>query len=117
MKCNLHHLVECWDQRLCEPEAEHQLGARHQQLRNQALEEGCRALVSDHVGDDLEATLSILEVAVLNTGLDNVERGGHDQRGASTSDGGDKVLRPGCGVVVLQGIEILLCSCGTTEEL
>jgi hypothetical protein len=59
----------------------------------------------------------VLEVAVLNTGLDHVERGGDNQGGASTADGGDEVLRPGGGVVILQFVDIFLGESGTTEEL
>lgn len=70
-----------------------------------------------HVGNDTEARLGVLEVAVLDTGLDHIERGGDDQGGASSADGGDEVLRPGGGVVVLQVVDVLLGKSGTTEEL
>jgi hypothetical protein len=73
--------------------------------------------VLHHVGNDAEAGLGVLEVAVLDTGLDHVERGGDDQGSAGTTDGSDEVLRPGGGIVVLEGVDVFLGECGTTEEL
>jgi hypothetical protein len=113
----LYNLAKGRDQGLSEPEAEDQLGTGHEKLGGETLEEGGEALVLHHVGNDAEAGLGVLEVTVLDTGLDHVERGGDDQGGASTADGGDEVLRPGGGVVVLQFVDILLGESGTTEEL
>jgi hypothetical protein len=113
----LYNLAKGRDQGLGEPEAEDQLGTGHEELGGEALEEGGEALVLHHVGNDAEAGLGVLEVAVLNTGLDHVERGGDNQGGASTADGGDEVLRPGGGVVILQFVDIFLGESGTTEEL
>lgn len=83
---SLYNLAESGNQSLCQPEAEDQLGTCHQQLGGQTLEEAGRALVLKHRGDDLEARFGVLEVAVLDTGLDDIEGSGHDQRSASTAD-------------------------------
>lgn len=113
----LQHLVESRDKGLCKPETEDELGAGHEQLRSKTFEEGRKSLVLGHVRHNPESRLLGLEVAVLNTSLDDIERGGDDQRGRGTGDGGDEVLGPGGGVVVAQAVEVLL-GCGTaTEEL
>lgn len=59
----------------------------------------------------------MLEVAVLDAGLDHVEGSGHDQGGTGTGDGGDEVLAPSGLVVLLQVIDILLGKGRSTEEL
>lgn len=104
----LQHLVEGGNQRLGEPEREHELGARHEKLRCQALEEASHALVLDHLGDDSEPALGVLEVPILDSGLDDVEGCGYKKRGRGTGDRGNKVLTPGCGVVVGQFVVVLL---------
>ena len=113
---SLYNLTESGNQSLCQPEAEDQLGTSHQQLGGQALEETGGALVLEHLRDNLEARLGVLEVAVLNTGLDHVQRSGDNQGGTGTADGGDKVLAPAGGVVVAQFVDVLLGEGGTTEE-
>lgn len=70
-----------------------------------------------HVGDNPEAALGVLEVPVLDAGLDHVERGGNDQGCTSTGDGSNEVLAPGGAVVVGQLVEVLLSSGRSTEQL
>lgn len=113
----LENLVERWDESLCQPEGEDKLGSCHEKLWGETLEETGHALVLGHVGDDAESRFVCLEVAVLNTGLDDIERGRYNQRSGCTSDGGDKVLGPGCGVVVGKLVEVFFGSSATTEEL
>ena len=105
------------DERLRQPEGEDELGARHEQLGDEALEEGAGALVLGHVGQDAEAALGVVEVAVLDAGLDHVEGGGDDEGGGGAGDGGDEVLEPGGFVVVLEGEEEFFCEGGAAEEL
>jgi hypothetical protein len=112
----LHDLVEGRDKGLGEPEGESELGTSHKQLGEQALEEGGRALVLEHVGDDASASLLDLEVAVLDAGLDDVERSRDNEGGGGTGDGSNEVLGPGSAVVVLELVEVLLGGGGTTEE-
>lgn len=108
--------VEGWDQSLCQPEGEDKLWSSHQQLWNETLEEGGSSLSADHVLDDLNTRLWVFEVAVLDAGLDDIEWSGDDQRGGSTSDGGDKVLEPGGLVVVIELEEVTLGESRSTEE-
>lgn len=134
------HVVKGRNQCLSQPERKRELGASHQKLSNwladvhlsrtiyardwsntylgnQSLEEGREALVPDHLGQDTEPTLRVVEVLVLDTGLDDVERSRHDQRGRRTSNGGNKVLEPRGLVVILETEDVLLGERGTTEEL
>lgn len=113
----LYNLAKSRDQGLGEPEAEDQLGTGHQELGGQALEEGGEAFILHHVGHNPEAGLRVLEVAVLDAGLDHIEGCRDDQRGASTTDRGDEVLGPGGLVVVLQGVDVFLGESRATEEL
>lgn len=59
----------------------------------------------------------MLEVAVLDTGLDHIQGGGDNQRGASTAYRGDKVLRPASLIVVCEGVDVFLGESRATEEL
>jgi hypothetical protein len=59
----------------------------------------------------------VLEVSVLDTGFDDVQGSGDDEGCAGAEDGGDEVLAPGCGVVVLEGEDVFFCEGGATEEL
>lgn len=86
-------------------------------LGNQTLEESGGTLILHHVGNDSETTLGVLKVAVLDTGLDDVEGSGDEEGGGGTGDGGDEVLEPRGLVVVLELEKVLLCEGGTTEEL
>lgn len=113
----LYNLAKGRDQSLCQPEAEDQLGAGHQQLGGETLEEAAHALVLGHVGNDSESRLGVLEVAVLNTGLDHVQGSRDNQRGTGTADGSDEVLGPRGLVVVLQAVDVLLGKGRSTEEL
>ena len=70
-----------------------------------------------HVGDDTETRLLGLEVAVLDTGLDDIERSRDDERSRGTGDGRDKVLEPGGAVVVGELVEVFLGSSATTKKL
>lgn len=110
------HLVEHGDQSLGEPEREDKLRASHEELGRQALEEGGDTFILDHVGDNTHATLRVLEVAVLDTGLDDIEGSRDDEGSSSTGNRGDEVLSPG-GLVVVLDAEGLLSEGGTTEEL
>lgn len=75
----LYNLAKGRDQGLCQPEAEDQFGAGHQQLGSKTLEEAAHTLMLGHLGNDAEAGLGVLEVAVLDTGLDHVQGSGDDQ--------------------------------------
>lgn len=108
--------METYNQSLGKPEAEDQLGSSHEKLGSQSLEESSEALVLCHVGDDSETTLRVLKVSHLNASLDNVKRGGDDKRSRGTADRSDKVLAPCSSVVVLEVVDVLLSSGGTTEE-
>lgn len=110
------HAIESRDKCLGEPEGEDELRAGHEKLWYQSLEETAHTLILGHVGQNLEAAFGVLEVSVLDTGLDDVERSGDNERGGSTTDGRDKVLEP-CGLVVVgQTEEVLLRESRTTEE-
>jgi len=71
--------------------------------------------VLGHVGENAETAFWVVEVPVLDTGLDNVQRGGDDERCRSTCNRGDEVLEPGCGVVVGQ-LEEIFFGGGRTAE-
>lgn len=86
-------------------------------LGHQSLEEGREALVLGHVGQNAEAGLGVVEVLVLDTGLDDIERSRDDERGRGTSNRSDKVLEPGSLVVVLELEHVLLGKGGTTKQL
>ena len=70
-----------------------------------------------HVGNNPETALGVLEVLVLDSGLDDVEGSGDDERSTGTGDRGNEVLRPGSGVVVGELVEVFLGCCRTTEQL
>ena len=80
------HLIKGRNQRLRQPKAKHQLRPRHQQLGGQPLEETGRPFLPRHPAQDLEAGLGVLEVAVLDPGLDHVERGRDEQGGGRAAD-------------------------------
>lgn len=86
-------------------------------LRHQTLEEAGEAFFAGHVGQDLEAALGVVKVAVLDARLDDVQGRRHDEGGRSTADRGDKVLVPGGLVVVLKTKDELLGKGRATEEL
>lgn len=109
--------IKSRDQRLRKPERKHQLGTGHEQLGHETLEEGAGALVLGHVGQDAEARLGVVKVAVLDAGLDDIEGGRNDKRRRSAGDGGDEVLEPRCLVVVVEAKEKFLRKGGTTKEL
>jgi hypothetical protein len=93
-------LAECGNQSLRKPEAEHQLWTSHQQLRDQAFEESRGTFVASHACNNAEPRLRVIEVSILNTRLNNVERSRNDEGGTSAADGSDEVLSPRCRVVV-----------------
>lgn len=113
----LYNLSKGRNQCLCQPEAEDQLGAGHQELRGQTLEETEGTLVLDHVRHNSEARLRVLKVAVLDAGLDHIQGCGHDQRSTSSAHRGHKVLGPAGRVVVLQIVDVFLGKSRSTEEL
>lgn len=110
------HLVKGRDQRLGQSKGEDELGAGSQQLGDQTLEEGSGALGGDHVLDDLQTGLGVVEVSVLDSGLDDIERGRDNQRGRGTKEGGDNVLAPGGLGVVLESQNVLLGKGVTSEQ-
>lgn len=114
---SLHNLSKRRDQSLCQPEAEHQLGSGHEQLRRQALEERGETLVLGHAGNNPESRFRVLEVAVLDPGLDDIKRGRHNQRSAGTEDGSHEVLCPRRRVVILEPEDIFFSEGRTTEKL
>jgi hypothetical protein len=105
------------NQSLCKPEREDQLGTSHKQLGDKSLKESSSTLVLGHVGENSETTLGVLEVAVLDTGLDDIERSGDDERGRGTGNGSNKVLEPASLVVILEVEKVLLGEGRTTEQL
>ena len=70
-----------------------------------------------HVGNNPETTLGVLEILVLDSGLDNVEGSRDNKRSTGTGDRGDKVLAPGSRVIVGKFVEILLSRRRTTKQL
>lgn len=86
-------------------------------LGDQALEEAAETLVLGHVGQNAEAALGVLEVAVLDTGLDHVKRSRDDKRGRGTGNRRNKVLEPRSLVVVLQVEEVLLGKGRASKQL
>lgn len=83
----------------------------------QSLEESRGTFVPRHIGQDAEAALGVVEVTILNTRLDDVERRRNNERGGGTGDRCNKVLEPSRLVIVLETEEELLGKGGTTEEL
>lgn len=83
----------------------------------QALEEARKAFLLRHVAQDPEAALGVLEVSVLDSGLDDIERGRDDERGRGTSNRGHEVLEPAGLVVVLEVEQVLLSESGASEQL
>lgn len=75
----LDHDIKRRDQCLRQPEREDEFGARHQQLGRETLEEGREPFLAGHVGQDAEPALGILEVAVLDSRFDHVQRRRHHQ--------------------------------------
>jgi hypothetical protein len=105
------------NQSLGKPEREDQLGASHKKLGDKSLEESSSTLVLGHVGEDSETTLGVLEVSVLDTGLDDIERSGDDKRGRGTGNRSNKVLEPAGLVVILKVEKVLLGEGRATEQL
>ncbi len=62
-----------------------------------------------HVSHDPETAFRILEVAVLDTGFDDIQGCGDDQRGRGTGDRGHEVLEPAGFVVVFEMVDELFC--------
>jgi len=103
--------MEPRDQLLGHRERKHQLGSNNQDLGQQALEEGAKSLIPDHLADDTDAAFRVIKVAVLDPGLDNVQRGSDSDRGDRSADGGAKVLKERRLVVVLELENIFLDEC------
>jgi hypothetical protein len=113
----LHYLAKRGDKCLRKPERKDQLGSGHEKLRRETLEERSKTLVLHHVGNNPEAAFGVLEVLVLNSRLDDVEGSRHEERGASTGNRSNKILRPRSGVVVAELVKVLLGSSRPTEQL
>jgi hypothetical protein len=86
-------------------------------LGDKALEEAGEPLLAGHVAQDAKAALGVVEVAVLNARLDDVERSRHDERSRSAGNGSNKVLEPRRLIVILQVEQVLLGERGTSEKL
>lgn len=112
-----NYLTKRRDQRLCQPETEYQLRPSHQQFRRQTLEEARDAFVPHHRAYNLESRLWVLEIPILDTGFDDVEGSGDDERGRSADDGSDEVLEVGGSVVISKVVEIFFGEGGAAEEL
>lgn len=61
-----------------------------------------------HVLNNLEATFWVVKVLVLDTSLDNIERGGDEKRSRCSGNRSNKVLEPRSLVVILQTEEVTL---------
>ena len=108
---------ECRDERLCNRVTEHQLGANDKDLGRQALEQSDRALIAQKILDDRYARRLRLEVRVLDTRLDDVERSCDRDRRHGTRNRGNEVLCPRRLRVVLNAENVILGESGCTEEL
>lgn len=106
-ECN----IKCWNQGLRKPEGEHQLRASHQKLRNQTLEETRDTLILNHAANNLESALWVIEISVLDTSLDYIERSRDEERCGSTSNRRDEVLEPGRLVIIAKPEEVFLSEC------
>lgn len=109
-------VVEKGNQLLGNSEGKDELGSNHKNLGQETLEEGTEALVTEHVPDDVHTTLRVVKVTVLDTSLDNVERGSNGDRCDGTTDGGTEVLEEGGLAVVLQSENPLLDECASSEK-
>lgn len=115
-KTSLGPVMRSWKRGMLVPILVH-MERRGAYLGNKALEKGRGALLLGHVGQDAEAALRVVKVAVLDARLDDVEGRRHDERGRGAGDGGDEVLEPRGLVVVVEVEEELLGEGGTAEEL
>lgn len=121
-------------QGLGQPERKDQLRSSHEELSEyqhlqtkfqhkstylwyQALEEGREALVPDHAAHNPEATLWVVEVSILDTGLNNIQRSGDNQRRGGTGNGRNKILHPSGLVIILKSVQVTFRECRATEEL
>jgi hypothetical protein len=86
-------------------------------LRNQPLEEAAGPFILHHAAHNLEPSLGVLEVPVLNSCLDDIERRRDEQRSGGTGDGSDEVLQPRGFVVVLQTVEVAFGKGGPPKQL
>ena len=92
-------------------------GCGNPYLRSEPLEQRTRALVLDEILHHGETANLCLEVGVLDTGLDSVERRSNGDGGDGTGDRRNEVLAPGRLVVVVEVEEVVLGERGGTEEL
>lgn len=99
-----------------QPEGEHQLGSRHQQLGGKSLEESRGTLVLNHFSDNLEPALGVLKVPVLDARLDDVQRGRNHQGRRGTGNRGNKVLSPS-GLAIVRNSQRLLSESAAPKEL
>ena len=109
-------LVEDGDQLLSNGEGEDELGSNNQDLGQETLEEGAESFVTDHLLDDAHTTLGVIKVAVLDTGLDNIQGSSDSDRGNRSSDGSTEVLEEGGLVVVLKSENPLLDKGASSEQ-
>lgn len=86
-------------------------------FRHQSLEETRHSFILNHTSYNPEATLWIVEVSVLDAGLDDVERGRDNKGCGSTCNRCYEVLKPGSLVIVCKPINVSFCKCGSTKKL
>lgn len=111
------NLTKRRDQRLCQPETEYQLRPSHQQFWCQALEEARDAFVLHHRAYNLKSRLRVLEISILDTGFDDIEGSGDDERSGGADDGSDEVLKVGGAVVIGEVVEVFFGEGGAAEKL
>jgi hypothetical protein len=74
-RSRLHYLAKRRNKCLRKPEGEDELGAGHEKLGRETLEERSETLILHHARYNSEAAFGVFKVPVLDTGLDDIERG------------------------------------------
>ncbi len=102
------HTIEVGHHLLCDCETEDKLRPYDYQLWCESFEKGSRTFILDEVLDDGDSTLGGIEGLVLNTGLDDIQRGGHGYAGYCSSYAGNSILQEGGITVVFQLEDVFL---------